>query len=332
MKAKICHFIGGQGMGWTGGIKATLKSLENSYLSQQFEFTIAPISEASSVLSKQRPEAIIVHAASSWRSLLTLWNLKFAAKLIINEHHYSAGFETFNVSSSGRFHRMLKTAYGICDRVIAVSQGQQNWMLKNQLLPAEKIALIQSSRIVDNFLAVPPKSRLSDQPFIIGAYGRLCFHKGFDVLINAVKQLSHPGIIVRIGGGGQDEAQLKQLAASCPQIQFVGRIDDVPAFLNQCDAVVIPSRWEAWGNVCLEARAAGKPVIASAVDGLSEQVQNCGILIPPDNPVALAKAIQGLVDLPPAELAQMGEQGQASALNAWDNYLSNWQKLLEAIV
>ncbi|HIK04791.1 MAG TPA: glycosyltransferase family 4 protein [Trichormus sp. M33_DOE_039] len=332
MKAKIYHLIGGQGMGWTGGIKATLKSLENSHLSRKFEFTIVPISEASSLLSKQRPDAIIVHAASSWRSLLTLWNLKFKAKLIINEHHYSAGFETCNVPSVGRFHRMLKTAYGICDRVIAISQGQQSWMLKSQLLPAEKITLIQSSRIVDGFLAVPSKPRIANQPLIIGAYGRFCLQKGFDILIDAVKQLSNPRIIVRIGGGGQDEDQLKQLAATCPQIEFVGRIDDVPAFLNQCDAVVIPSRWEGWGNVCLEARAAGKPIIASAVDGLSEQIQGCGILIPPGNPVALAKAIQELADLPAAELAEMGQQGKASAINAWDNYLSNWQRLLEAVV
>jgi glycosyltransferase involved in cell wall biosynthesis len=329
MKPKIYHLIDTQGMGWTGGIKATLTSLENSYLSQKFDFSIAPLSQVSTLPSK--PDVIIVHAPSSWRNLIPLWNLKFAGKLIINEHHYSAGFEPWNVPAVPRFHRMLKLAYGMCDRVIAVSQGQQQWMLKNRLLPAEKIALIQSSRIIDHFLPVPLKPREIEQPFIIGAYGRFCLQKGFDILIDAVKQLSNRKIIVRIGGGGQEETQLKQLAANCPQIEFVGRIDDVPAFLSQCDAVVIPSRWEPWGNVCLEARAAGKPIIASAVDGLSEQIPGCGILIPPGNPLALAKAIQELVDLPASELAQMGETGKASALNAWDNYLSNWQKLLEAV-
>ena len=92
---------------------------------------------------------------------------------------------------------------------------------------------------------------------------------------------------------------------------------------------VIPSRWEPWGNVCLEARAAGKPIIASAVDGLSEQIQNFGLLVPPGNSVALAKAIQELVNLPTDKLIAMGEQGKTSAINAWETYLSNWEKLLE---
>jgi glycosyltransferase involved in cell wall biosynthesis len=329
MKPTICHFVGGNGMGWTGGIKATLKSLQMSWLSEKFQFITAPLSAASSVIEKHQPDVIIVHAASSWRSLFTLWKLKKSAKLIINEHHYSAGFETFNVPSVTRFHGMLKLAYGMCDRLVTVSQAQQNWILKNQLVAPEKIAVIPFSRLIYPFFNIPVKLRLPNQPFVLGAYGRFSFQKGFDVLIQAVQQLPTDQIKLKIGGGGQDEAKLKQLAANYPNIEFVGRIDDVPTFLSQCDAVVIPSRWEPWGNVCLEARAAGKPIIASAVDGLSEQIQDFGLLIPPENPLALAKAIEELVNLPTVELVHKGQQGKASAMNSWHNYLSNWESLLE---
>ncbi|AFZ58637.1 glycosyltransferase family 4 protein [Anabaena cylindrica FACHB-243] len=331
MKPKVCHFVGGQGMGWTGGIKATLKSLEMSWLSEKFEFITAPLSAASSVISKHHPDVTIVHAASSWQGLLPLWKLRRSGKLIINEHHYSAGFEAFNVPSLTRFHRMLKLAYGMCDRLVTVSQGQQNWILKNQLASADKISVIPFSRLIYPFFNIPPKPRLSNQPFILGAYGRFSYQKGFDILIDAVKHIPGSRIQLQIGGGGQDEDKLKQLAANCPHIEFVGRIDDVPAFLSQCDAVVIPSRWEPWGNVCLEARAAGKPIIASAVDGLSEQIQDFGLLIPPENSVALAKAIQELVDLPALELEHKGQQGKASAINSWQTYLSNWEVLLEEL-
>jgi glycosyltransferase involved in cell wall biosynthesis len=331
IKPKICHLIGGHGMGWTGGIKATLNSLESSYLSEKFEFITATLSTASSVISKQRPEVIVVHAASSWRGLFPLWKLRRKGKLIINEHHYCAGFEAVNVPSVTRFHGMLKLAYGMCDRLITVSQGQQNWILKNQLASADKITVIPSSRIIFSFLNVPAKPRLTNQPFILGAYGRFSKQKGFDILIDAVKQIPDSRIQLQIGGGGEDEAKFKQLAANCPHIEFVGRIDDVPAFLSQCDAVVIPSRWEPWGNVCLEARAAGKPIIASAVDGLSEQIQDFGLLVPPENSVALAKAIQELVNLPADKLAEIGQQGKASAINSWQTYLSNWERLLEEL-
>ncbi|MEA5512662.1 glycosyltransferase family 4 protein [Nodularia sp. UHCC 0506] len=329
MKPKICHLVGGSGMGWTGGIKATLQTLETSWLSEKFTFMTAPLSAASSIISKQQPEVIIVHAASSWRGLFPLWKLRRSAKLIINEHHYCAGFENFNVPSVTRFHGMLKLAYRMCDRLVTVSQGQQNWIIKNQLAPTEKITVIPFSRFIDPFFNISPKPRLSEQPFILGAYGRFSSQKGFDILIDAVKQIPESRLQLKIGGTGTDETKLKQLAANCPNIEFVGRIDDVPAFLSQCDAVVIPSRWEPWGNVCLEARAAGKPIIASAVDGLSEQIQDFGLLIPPENSVALAKAIQELVNLPADKLADMGQQGKASAINSWQRYLSNWDKLLE---
>ncbi|MEA5616608.1 glycosyltransferase family 4 protein [Cronbergia sp. UHCC 0137] len=329
MKPKICHLIGGQGMGWTGGIKATLNSLELSYLSQKFEFITAPLSTASAVISTQRPDVIVVHAASSWRGLLSLWKLRRSAKVIINEHHYSQGFAAFNVPSKTRFYGMLKLAYGMCDRLVTVSQGQKNWILKNKLAPIDKITVIPFSRLIDSFLNVPPKPRLLNQPFILGAYGRFSHQKGFDILIDAVKQFPTSQIKLQIGGGGTDETKLKQLAAASPHIEFVGRIDDVPAFLTQCDAVVIPSRWEPWGNVCLEARAAGKPIIAAAVDGLSEQIQDFGLLITPGNPQALTKAIQELLDLPADKLAEMGERGKFSAINSWPTYLSNWEKLLE---
>ncbi len=331
IKPKICHLVDGYDMGWTGGINATLHSLETSYLSEKFAFIAAPLSSASSIISQEHPHVIVVHAASSWQGLFPLWKISRSAKLIIYDHHYTQGFETCNVPSISRFHLMLKLAYGLCDCILSVSHGQQHWMLKNQLAPPEKINVIKFSRPLDAFLNVAPKPRLSHQPFILGTYGRLVFQKGFDILIDTVKQLPHLQLKLKIGGLGKDEAKLKQLAVSCPQIEFMGRIDDTPSFLSQCDGFVIPSRWEPWGTVCLEAKAAGKPVIASEIDGLSEQIQGFGFLIPPGNSVALAESIQELVNLSATELENKGQQGKASAIDSWQIYLSKWEKLLEEL-
>jgi glycosyltransferase involved in cell wall biosynthesis len=185
---------------------------------------------------------------------------------------------------------------------------------------------------VDQFLAIAPKSRQIDQPLVVGAYGRLCPQKGFDVLIEAMKHLNHNQVRLQIGGTGPDEAALKHQAQGCDTIQFLGRIDDVPQFLSQCDVIVIPSRWEPWGNVCLEARAAATPVIVTAVDGLPEQVQAFGQVIPAGNAVALARTLADFTQMPAQTLSQFGEQGRLSAQGAWDTYLDQWQSLLEKVV
>lgn len=331
LKPEVLHLVSGHSMGWTGGITATLKSLMESYLADKFAFEVKPLATFLATPPHQKLAAIVVHAPCSWHGLKALWKLQHNAPLIINEHHYSANFETFNVPSAMRFRSMLKLSYGLSDRVIAVSEAQREWMMQHRLAPASKIALIQSSRIVDDFLAVAPKPRQPDQPFVLGAYGRLCAQKGFDVLIAAMQQLTASNIQLMIGGTGVDEAQLRQQATNCPNIKFVGRIDDVPHFLSQCDAVVIPSRWEPWGNVCLEARATATPVIAATVDGLSEQVKNCGLRVPPNDPVALAETIQAMAEQSPAVLAQLGDQGRITAQLAWNTYLRQWQDLLEAV-
>jgi glycosyltransferase involved in cell wall biosynthesis len=332
MKPNVVHLVSGHSMGWTGGINATLQSLMQSRLGEQIDFEAFALQPFLTAPPKQRQAAIIVHAASSWRGLGALWQLKRFGPLIINEHHYCANFETFNVPSLSRFHWMLRSAYGLVDRVIAVSQAQRDWMLQHRLVAPHKIVLIQSCRRVDTFLAVSPKPRKPDRPFVLGAYGRLCAQKGFDVLINAMQRLSDSSVQLKIGGSGPDEAMLHQLAQGCGAIEFLGRIDDVPAFLSQCDAVVIPSRWEPWGNVCLEARAAATPVLAAAVDGLPEQMKNSGILVPPNHPEAFAKGIQALAGMSAQELALLGQQGRQSAQSAWDTYLNQWQGLIEGVL
>ena len=80
-----------------------------------------------------------------------------------------------------------------------------------------------------------------------------------------------------------------------PNVRVGGAVDDVAAFLASVDAVVVPSRWEAFGQVALEARAAGRPVIVTAVDGLIEQVEpGCGVQVPAGDTEKLAAALRGL--------------------------------------
>jgi glycosyltransferase involved in cell wall biosynthesis len=131
-----------------------------------------------------------------------------------------------------------------------------------------------------------------------------------------------------LGGYGSDETMLKQIAQGLGNIKFLGTIRDVPAFLSQCDVVVIPSRWEPWGNVCLEAKAAGKPVIVTAADGLVEQIEACGLVVPVEDPEALAKAIIQVASLSDTTLANWGQSGRRAVSSAGSKYVEAWESIL----
>jgi glycosyltransferase involved in cell wall biosynthesis len=186
--------------------------------------------------------------------------------------------------------------------------------------------VITQTTPTQKLLAIPP--RQWQHPRTIGAYGRFSQQKGFDILLQAMQQIPDLNVKLRIGGYGENERELRKIAADNQNIEFLGMLKDIPAFLASCDGVVIPSRWEPWGNVCLEVKAAARPVIASSVDGLVEQVTDCGLLVPPGDPQVLAAAIAEFCALPDEQLNIWGENGRQNVKNAWQDYIHAWESLL----
>lgn len=313
-------------MGWSGGIAATLESLSRSHLGAWVTFACVGRTEARQRIQAWRPHLIVLHRASSWRGLADLAALAGPRRVLI-EHHYSQGFEQHQVPSKRRFRTMLRLTYGGMDRVVAVSEGQRQWMRGAQLVGDSRLRLIRSSRDVAPFLAVPLPGP-APRPLRLVAFGRLSDQKGFDLLIEAVRQLPAGSVQLRLGGEGPLRSSLKQRAGADPAIQLVGRVDDVPGFLSQADAVAIPSRWEPWGNVCLEARAAARPILVRAVDGLQEQAQGCGLQVESDEPSAWAAAITTMAAASDEQRLTWARHGRATAASAWDDFVHAWETLL----
>ena len=93
---------------------------------------------------------------------------------------------------------------------------------------------------------------------------------------------------------------------------FVPRAE-LPALLRTADVFVVPSRWPEPSPLTVgEALATGLPVIASRIGGIPEAVGDAGILVPPDDPAALAGALRGLID-DRARRAAMGLAARARA-------------------
>lgn len=240
MKPTVWHLIGDKR---AGGSNRLVQQLISSRLQQEFNFLVFRLEEAKAKLKRSSPDVIIFHYPCAWKYLADLLFLKRYSKVYIYDHHYCQGFEQHQVAHKFRFRLMLRLAYGLADGVISVSSAQRNWITENKLVTPHKIRTIFSASPIDALLKIPPKSL--SHPLHIGAYGRFAPQKGFDLLLKAFASLSPAKFQLSLGGYGQDEELITDLAKDLPHIKLLRAIEDVPAFLADCDAIVIPSRWES---------------------------------------------------------------------------------------
>jgi glycosyltransferase involved in cell wall biosynthesis len=129
--------------------------------------------------------------------------------------------------------------------------------------------------------------------------GRLEPQKGVDVLLSALRQV--PECEVELLGEGRERPRLEaQARALGGRANFHGWLPDPGPMLDVCRVVVMPSRWEGFGLVAVEAMAAGRAVIASDVDALPDVLGDVGVLVPADDPQALAAALVEIFSDPQA--------------------------------
>lgn len=190
----------------------------------------------------------------------------------------------------------------------------------------------------------PIRSR--DDKFELLFVGRLVKRKGVDVLLRAAKLLeSDRRLHVRIVGGGPEADPLQGLARSLglSSVTFDGVVDSqrIAQLFAECDALVLPAvvtetgDTEGLGVVLIEAMGYGKPVIASSAGGIVDIVadEETGLLVPPNDPVALAGAISRAMDHPEplAEIAKRGTEF-AERRFGWEAIVRDLQGVYHAAV
>ena len=161
-------------------------------------------------------------------------------------------------------------------------------------LPATKV------RVLRNPVELPDLPAEPIGPPVVAYTGRLVEEKGLHVLLDAASRLP-PGVRVRVTGSGRLRADLAaRVAREALPVDLLGpgTPADVGRELRRASLAVLPSVW--WENcpmALLEAAAAAVPVVASAVGGVPELVEDAttGLLVPPGDADALARAVSGLV-------------------------------------
>jgi glycosyltransferase involved in cell wall biosynthesis len=145
------------------------------------------------------------------------------------------------------------------------------------------------------------RARLGITPGVplVACVGRLTRQKGQDVLLAAWPRVSAavPAAELALVGDGDLAAAL--LPGAPAGVRFAGTAADVRPWYAAADVVVLPSRWEGLSLTALEAMAAGRPVVASRIPGIAEVVPaDAGLLVPPDDPYALAGALVRVLSEP----------------------------------
>ncbi|RKT54027.1 glycosyltransferase [Saccharothrix australiensis] len=223
------------------------------------------------------------------------------------------------------------------DRVAATC-GDEVFELIRMGVPRSRISVVPCG--VDPVLFRPegPRDR-PGLPHRVVAVGRLVPRKGFADLITALRSL--PATELVIAGGAADvdaDPEARRLLGHARALGVLDRVrlagqvsrDAMPSLLRSADVVVCVPWYEPFGIVPLEAMACGVPVVASAVGGLTDTVVDgvTGALVPPREPIALARALRSLL-ADPARREAYGLAGsdRVQARYTWDRVAQDTERV-----
>jgi len=186
--------------------------------------------------------------------------------------------------------------YRHCDHLIGNTHGIVDW-IAGQGWPAARVHYLPNF-VPDFASSAPALNGPPNGPPLIVALGRLHRNKAFDILIRALALV--PGVQAIIAGEGPERGALETLIREqklADRVTLPGWTGDTAALLAHSSIFVCPSRHEPLGNVVIEAWSSRRPVVAAASQGPMELITHgeTGLLVPKDDPTALAAALRGLL-------------------------------------
>ncbi len=208
------------------------------------------------------------------------------------------------------------------DSIVANSEATKQTMLKNApWLDEEKINIIYNGINPEIFSVESTRNLRSefgftDTDILLGFVGRLSVQKGIEYLLDAFLLLyeKYQNAHLLIVGDGELKDQVKRFSIEHnveKNIHLLGFRNDIHDIMRTIDIFVLPSLWEGFGIVLIEAMASSKPCVASEISSIPEIVleNETGILVPPKKSKAIADALIKLIS-DPFLRKKFGENGQ----------------------
>lgn len=273
-------------------------------------------------------DVIVSHMSVCWKNIPFFTSLRAThpeTPLIHVEHSYSERFAALKVSNRSRFEDLMRLALGLFDKVVAVSKPQGEWLKRRGYANSDQLVTISSCVSIAAFEAVASQS--PEGPVTIGAIGRFHEQKGFDILVEAFVSAAPTNARLLLVGDGPDRDLLVAKAKGHSQISFMPYTENPADALAMCDVVAMPSRWEPYGLVALEAMAAKRPVICSNCDGLKQHIAEGAVPIAENTVAGWREQIAKLGTRQAVAGLGLGK-GHVSA--EW-NFLHAWNRLVHEL-
>lgn len=269
------------------------------------------------LLRRQSPDLFHAHLSSP---MAAKWGLSAAVLARVPTVGTVQLVPSFEPDFAARLQLRLLAA-GV-DRYIAVSEDIRRELAMRFRWPGGKIEVVRNAVELERF-GQPRSERLRSElsggrelPIVLTC-ARLGDQKGHPVLFRAAAEI--PAAIFALAGEGPLRGELEAEAADLglgDRVVFLGRRTDIPELLAACDVFALPSLFEGTSLAVLEAMAAGRAVVSSAIGGTDELIEDgvSGLLVAPGDAGALGGAIKRLLgddELRAAMAARARERAEA---------------------
>jgi glycosyltransferase involved in cell wall biosynthesis len=256
-------------------------------------------------------------AALTWRS---------GPPVVITEHN------TTNLRRLWWFRPVDRWMYSRFDRVFCNSEATERALIEWVPTVKKKTAVVPNGISLARFGTDREAPRVRDR-YVLRFIARLEPQKDHETLLRALAQV--PNAELELIGVGPREYELRRLAADlhlADRVRFLGHRTDIPELLRGCDLYVHSSHSDGFGIAVCEAMAAGCAVVATRNEGLHHVVDDAGILVPPGDAEALAKALRQLL-ASPEQRGRLGalarKQAQKFSIEATaDEYVRQYAEVL----